>query len=182
MRRRRSGVGEDVGDQHRSDSPAGTAKPMTAPSDPPSHRWRLTRARTRIIGWVLLLVLVALAVVTLVTWRLLVRGTDERMVEALRFEVDEFAELTTPGINPRTGLPFRTVDEVIGEAIAYNLARPNEKFLGYVAGSYRTQSRQEPGRPEVLARDQAFAALVATVDTPRSGTYESPVVGEVRYL
>jgi two-component system, OmpR family, sensor kinase len=155
---------------------------MTVPSDPPSRRWRLTRARTRIIGWVLLLVLVALAVVTLVTWRLLVRGIDERMVEALRFEVDEFAELTAPGINPRTGLPFRTVDEVIGEAIAYNLARPNEKFLGYVDGGYRTQSRQEPGRPEVLARDPAFAALVATVDTPRSGTYESPVVGEVRYL
>jgi two-component system, OmpR family, sensor kinase len=155
---------------------------MTATSDPPSHRWHLTRARTRIIGWVLLLVLVALAVVTLVTWRLLVQGTDERMDEALRFEVDEFAELTGPGINPRTGLPFRTVDEVIGEAIAYNLARPNEKFLGYVDGGYRTQSRQEPGSPEVLSRDPAFAALVATVDVPRSGTYESRDVGEVRYL
>ena len=41
--------------------------------------------------------LVALAVVTLVTWRLLVQATDERMDEALRFEVDEFAELTAPG-------------------------------------------------------------------------------------
>jgi two-component system OmpR family sensor kinase len=155
---------------------------MTVTSDPPPRWWRLTRARTRIIGWVLLLVLVALAVVTLVTWRLLVQVTDERMDEALRFEVDEFAELTGPGVNPRTGLPFRTVDEVIGEAIAYNLARPNEKFLGYVDGGYRTQSRQEPGRPEVLSRDPAFAALVSAADVPRSGTYESPVVGEVRYL
>jgi two-component system, OmpR family, sensor kinase len=155
---------------------------MPSTSDPPPSPWRLTRARTRIIGWVLLLVLLALAVVTLVTWRLLVQATDHRMNEALRFEVDEFAGHTSAGINPRTALPFRTVDEVIGEAIAYNVARPNEKFLGYVDGIYRTQSRQEPGTPEVLADDPTFAALVAGVDVPRSGTYESPSAGEVHYL
>ncbi|RAV18209.1 two-component sensor histidine kinase [Mycolicibacterium sp. GF69] len=139
-------------------------------------------ARTRIMGWVLLLMLVGLAVVTLVTWRLLVSATDARMDEALRFEVNEFNELTAPGINPRTGEPFRSVREVIDEAIAYNLARPNEKFLGYVDGSYRTQSRQEPGMPEVLADDAAFVDLVATVTEPVEGRYEHPEVGEVRYL
>jgi signal transduction histidine kinase len=155
---------------------------MSTPPAPPPDRWRPTRARTRIIGWVLLLVLLALGVVTLVTWRLLVQATDHRMEEALRFEVDEFAGHTATGVNPRTGQPFRTVDEVIGEAIAYNVARPNEKFLGYVDGVYRTQSRQEPGTPEVLADDPAFAALVAGVDVPRTGTYESPAAGEVHYL
>ncbi|OZM84360.1 HAMP domain-containing sensor histidine kinase [Pseudonocardia sp. MH-G8] len=163
-----------------------TARPRSAPGapQPSAARRRLlpSTARTRIIGWVLSLVLVALAAVTFVTWRLLIQVTDERMDEALRFEVEEFAELTEAGTNPRTGLPFRTVDEVIGEAIAYNLARPNEKFLGYVDGGYRTQSRQEPGAPEVLAGDPAFAALVAGVDTPRSGQYDSPAAGEVRYL
>jgi two-component system, OmpR family, sensor kinase len=156
--------------------------PMPSMPATPPHRWRPTRARTRIIGWVLLLVLLALGVVTLVTWRLLVQATDHRMEEALRFEVDEFAGHTASGINPRTGQPFRTVDEVIGEAIAYNVARPNEKFLGYVDGVYRTQSRQEPGTPEMLADDPAFATLVAAVDVPRSGTYESPAAGEVHYL
>jgi signal transduction histidine kinase len=155
---------------------------MSTPPAPPPDRWRPTRARTRIIGWVLLLVLLALGVVTLVTWRLLVQATDHRMEEALRFEVDEFAGHTATGVNPRTGQPFRTVDEVIGEAIAYNVARPNEKFLGYVDGVYRTQSRQEPGTPEVLADDPAFAALVAGVDVPRTGTYASPAAGEVHYL
>jgi two-component system, OmpR family, sensor kinase len=181
-----------------SADPSRAGRPMTATSDPPMQspgsevprapgrrvpRPRLlTTARSRIIGWVLLLVLAALTVVTLVTWRLLIQASDARMDEGLRIEVEEFAELTAPGTNPRTGQPFRTVDEVIGEAIAYNLARPNEKFLGYVDGIYRTQSRQEPGTPEVLAGDPAFAALVATVDTPRSGHYESPAAGEVRYL
>ncbi|MFD1521141.1 HAMP domain-containing sensor histidine kinase [Pseudonocardia yunnanensis] len=148
----------------------------------PRLRTVLWTARTRIIGWVLLLVLGALAVVTFVTWRLLIQATDERMEDALRSEVDEFAELTATGINPRTGLPFATVGDVIGEAIAYNIARPNEKFLGYVDGAYRSQSRQEPGTPEVLARDPEFASLVAAVPVPRDGRYESPEAGEVRYL
>ena len=139
-------------------------------------------ARTRIIGWVLLLVLVALGVVTFVTWRLLVSAVDARMDDALRFEVREFGELTSPGVNPRTGQPFQTVDEVIREAIAYNLARPNEKFLGYVDGRYRTQSRQEPGTAEVLSRDATFADLVASTSEPVEGRYDHPEVGEVRYL
>jgi hypothetical protein len=125
-------------------------------AEPTRPTWRRAfpaTARTRIIAWVLLLVMVALGLVTFVTWPLLVSATNMRMEEALRFEVEEFGELTTPGVNPRTGEAFRTVDEVIREAIAYNIARPNEKFLGYINGEYRTQSRQEPGAQEVLARD-----------------------------
>ena len=139
-------------------------------------------ARTRIIAWVLLLVMAALGIVTFVTWRLIVSATDTRMDEALRFEIEEFTEVTSPGVNPRTGEPFQAVEEVIREAIAYNIARPNEKFLGYVDGVYRAQSRQEPGTREVLARDPAFAELVASVASPVEGRYQHPEVGEVRYL
>ncbi|BBX19518.1 two-component sensor histidine kinase [Mycolicibacterium duvalii] len=139
-------------------------------------------ARTRIMAWVLLLVLAALLIVTFVTWRLMVSTVNGRMDEALRYEVEEFTELTAPGINPRTGEPFVGVDEVIREAIAYNLARPNEKFLGYVDGGYHTQSRQEPGIPEVLAGDPDFTALVGSVTDPVQSSYEHPEVGEVRYL
>ncbi|MGE2688677.1 sensor histidine kinase [Mycolicibacterium pulveris] len=156
----------------------------SAPADP-RRRWRRLlpwTARTQIIAWVLLLVLAALGVVTFVTWQLLVRAVDARMDEALRFEVQEFAELTEPGVNPRTGEPFTSVEEVIREAIAYNIARPNEKFLGYVDGQYRTQSRQEPGAQEVLAQDAAFAERVATVTEPVEGRYQHAQAGEVRYL
>jgi two-component system, OmpR family, sensor kinase len=168
--------------------PAATRRTtMSAGSAPdtPRPRWRRllpSTARTQIIAWVLLLVMSALGVVTFVTWRLLVRATDVRMDGALRFEVQEFTELTEPGVNPRTGEPFASVEEVIREAIAYNIARPNEKFLGYVDGRYRTQSRQEPGIPEVLAHDAAFAERVATVTEPVEGRYQHAQVGEVRYL
>jgi len=157
-------------------------------SAPDSGAWQFRRlirpsaARTRIMVWVLLLVLAALGVVTFVTWRLLVSVIDARMDRALRVEVEEFAELTAPGVNPRTGQPFASVEEAISEAIAYNIARSNEKFLGYVDGKYRTQSRQQPGFPEVLAEDEAFTDLVGSVTEPTQGIYRQPEVGEVRYL
>jgi signal transduction histidine kinase len=156
--------------------------PTDAGQRPLWRRILPSAARTRIIGWVLLLVMAALGIVTFVTWRLLVSAIDARMDEALRFEVQEFNELTAPGINPRTGEPFTSVEEVISEAIAYNLARPNEKFLGYVEGVYRTQSRQEPGFTEVLAGDELFGDLVGSVTEPVEGIYDHSEAGEVRYL
>ena len=147
---------------------------------PDSRRWWIPRsARTRIIGWVLLLVLVALAVVTLVTWRLLIRETDERMDLTLDAEVFEFRQIVESGNDPETGEPFASVADVLETVITYNLARPNEKFLGYVDGEYRYQSRIEA--PVLLAEDETFTELVGSVREAARGSYESGA-GEVRYL
>lgn len=146
----------------------------------PARRRRGPRAaRTRIIGWVLLLVLLALGLVTLVTWRLLVRATDERMDTALRAEVAEFGRIAASDVDPATGRPFGSVDDVLRTMITYNLARPNEKFLGYVDGTYRFQSRIEA--PVLLSDDRAFTRLAGSVTEPAAGTYDSGA-GEVRYL
>lgn len=139
-------------------------------------------ARTRIIGWMLLFLVAALAVATFATWRLLVSAINTRMDEALRVEVQEFAELTGPGIDPGTGAPFTGVEELIREAMAYNIARPNEVFLGYVNGAYLTKSPQQPGTPDVLAGDPAFTERVASVTEPVAGLFRYPGVGEIRYL
>ncbi|MGY1827846.1 sensor histidine kinase [Blastococcus sp. SYSU DS0541] len=136
-------------------------------------------ARTRIIAWVLLLVLLALALVTLVTWRLLIRSIDERMDLALRAEVEEFSQIVEGNIDPATGEPFASVADVLRTVITYNLARPNEKFLGYVGGEYRFQSRIEA--PVLLSEDAAFTDLVGSVTETRAGSYASGA-GEVRYL
>jgi two-component system OmpR family sensor kinase len=163
-------------------APAGYAgaEPVPGPAapNPRRQRRRPATARTRIVGWVLLLLLAALAVVTLVTWRLLVQSIDERMDAALPAEISEFARLTESGRDPRTGLPFTSVDAVLEVAITYNLARPNEKFLGYVDGAFRWQSRQQA--PVLLAEDPAFTALVAGFTAPAAGRYDSGA-GEVRY-
>ncbi|MGY1887496.1 MULTISPECIES: ATP-binding protein [unclassified Blastococcus] len=158
-----------------------TIEERTAPGWRQHVRGRLAprAARTRIIGWVLLLVLLALALLTLVTWWLLIRATDERMDLALEAEVAEFSQIVASGIDPETGAPFASVAEVLQTAITYNLARPNEKFLGYVDGAYRFQSRIEA--PVLLSEDAVFADLVGSVEEPVAGRYESGA-GEVRYL
>jgi two-component system, OmpR family, sensor kinase len=146
---------------------------------PTARRWSPRAARTRIIGWVLLMVLLALALVTFVTWRLLIRTIDERMDTALRAEVEEFTQIASADVDPETGRPFSSVADVLQTVITYNLARPNEKFLGYVDGEYRFQSRIEA--PILLSEDAGFAALVGSVTETRAGSYAS-AAGEVRYL
>lgn len=145
----------------------------------PRRRWVPRSARTRIIGWVLLLVLVAVAVLTFLTWRLLIREIDARMDLTLEAEVFEFRQIVDSGIDPQTGEPFASVEDVLETVITYNLARPNEKFLGYLDGDYRFQSRIEA--PVLLSADRDFTRLVGSVEDTMSGSYQSGA-GEVRYL
>ncbi len=116
---------------------------MTTDEGPRSGagRWRLASraARTRIIGWVLLLVLLALALVTLVTWRLLVRATDERMDLALEAEVEEFGRIVASGLDPESGEPFGSV----GTAAASASCRATSP--GSAAGRTTLRNHRPPG-------------------------------------
>lgn len=157
--------------------PVPTTVAVPGPAD--RRAGRATAARTRIIGWVLLLVLVSLAVVTLVTWFLLVSETDERVETALASEIAEFARVTETGINPTTGDPYDSVDEILRSVIAANLARPNEKFLGYLDGRLRWESRRQS--PTVLLRDDsAFTAKVGSLTRRAEGSHMTGA-GEVRW-
>ncbi len=151
----------------------------TTDAGPRRRSWAPRAARTRIIGWVLLLVLLALGIVTFVTWRLLIAATDERIDITLEAEIEEFRRILEGDVDPRTGEPFGSVEDVLQTLITYNLARPNEKFLGYVDGRYRYQSRIEA--PVLLSRDDAFTREVGAVRDPTWGRYESGA-GEVRFL
>ncbi len=147
--------------------------------------------RTRIMVWVLLLILAALGIVTLVTWRLLVSAVNHRMDAALRLEVVEFSQLTASGVNPSTGAPFANAEELIDQALRLNIARPHEYFLGYVDGEYYAQCRcadaagqlgVKTGEGQVLAEDQAFTTLVGSVSEQVVGRYAQPEIGEIRYI
>lgn len=140
---------------------------------------RPTSARSRIFSWVLLLVLASLAAVTVTTWLLMIRATDNRMRESLRTEIAEFTTLTDAGVDPGTGAPFDDINDVLRVVITYNLARPNEKFLGYVDGTFAVQSRQQA--PVRLSDDTGFTAEVGSVTAPVEGSYSS-AAGEVVYL
>lgn len=140
---------------------------------------RATAARTRIVGWVLLLVLASLGVVTLVTWMLLVDETDRRIDEALHSVTAEFAQVAATGVNPTTGQPYGSVDEILRSVIAANVARPNEKIVGYLDGEFRWESRRAGSRA-TLREDPVFRALVADLRTPAAGSYPSGA-GEIRW-
>ncbi|SNT46066.1 sensor histidine kinase [Rhodococcoides kyotonense] len=146
----------------------------------PRTTWlRPNSARARVVAWVLPLVLGSLAIVTVTTWLLMIRSADNRMRESLRTEIAEFTTLTEAGVDPATGAPFSTVTDVLRVVITYNLARPNEKFLGYVDGTFELQSRQQA--PIKISEDAAFTALVGTTTVPTEGSYDS-ASGEVVYL
>jgi hypothetical protein len=125
-------------------------------------------ARSRIVAWVLALVLGALALATVATWRLLVADTDARIDVSLQTEVEEFIGLTASGRTSSAGEPFTSLDQALRSAIADNLARPNEKFLAYIDGVYRYQSRIPA--PVALDADEAFTALVARTTRSDIGT------------
>jgi two-component system, OmpR family, sensor kinase len=114
-----------------------------------------------------------------VTWALLIDETDMRIDAALASEIDEFARITDTGINPTTGDPYDSVDEVLRSVIAGNIARPNEKFLGYLDGRFRWESRRQS--PTVLLReDDGFTTQVGAVTTRTRGSYMT-AAGEVRW-
>lgn len=138
---------------------------------------RATAARTRIVGWVLLLALGSLGVGTLVTWLLLLDEADRRIETALDSRTAEFARVAGTGIDPTTGRPFGSTDEILRWAIT--AARPDETLLGYLDGEFRWESR--PADPRTALReDPAFAALVSSVQRPTRGTYHG-ADGEVRW-
>jgi len=140
----------------------------------------LTRgARTRIVAWVLAVVLAALTLVTLATWRLIVVDTDAKIKVALHTEIDEFIGFTAAHNEaPAPGEPRASLDQVLRLAIAVNPAEPNEKFIGYIDGAYRYQSAGPA--PIALENDEAFTALIAHTTRSIEGTYDSSA-GPVRY-
>jgi signal transduction histidine kinase len=132
-----------------------------------------------LVAWVLALVVGALTLATVATWRLLVADTDARIETELHTEIQEFVGLTRSGRDPGTGALFDSLDQVLRSAISYDVAKPDETFLAYLDGAYRYQSRA-PARIS-LGDDPGFTSAVAGIRVAASGRYES-AAGEVRYL
>ncbi|PRX96160.1 sensor histidine kinase [Allonocardiopsis opalescens] len=134
-------------------------------------------ARARIVGWMLLLVGLALAVAVVATWLvLLVRLTDQVNAE-LANEAAELRNYAASARDPDTGGRPDDVAQLFDSFMAINVPDRDEVFLAVIDGEIH---RQSPPENDGLGVDAALLRAVAGRETPFRGELDSPA-GQVRY-
>ncbi|MFT4217107.1 MAG: HAMP domain-containing sensor histidine kinase [Micropruina sp.] len=101
----------------------------------------LATVRARVIAAVLALAALALTIAGLTAYSLELAMTERRVEGYLQRSVDEFRVLAcgnsadcSPGIDPTTGRPFTSPDDLIRVAMQRQVLAANESELGIVAG------------------------------------------------
>jgi signal transduction histidine kinase len=125
-------------------------------------------ARARIVGWCVLLVALALAVSVVIAGEVLLARAQGRLTEELTHEGDKLRAFAARAVDPRTGQPFSTVDDLLTGFLRDNLPDPDETFFSVVDAR---ASRRSPEPP--LARldtDPAVVAFAAAADRPVTRT------------
>ncbi len=122
----------------------------------------LTSVRTRILVSVLLMAALGMLVAGTTSYVIEINRLDEVTSSNLRQEIQEFRTLADKGVDPSTGEPFATVEDLLVTALQRNVADENETFLGLVDG--RPEYLPQGERPfrledngEVLAQLAALA-------------------------
>ncbi len=136
-------------------------------------------ARARILGWMLLLVGLALLVSVAATRIILVDRLDDRLDLELEQEAAKLRAFAVTAVDPATGRPYREVDALLARHLQRNLPDRHETFFSLVQG---VPDRRSPGptAPARLDDDRAFVTKATRADRPFHGTAETSV-GQVRY-
>lgn len=139
---------------------------------------RSTSARSRIVGWMLMLLSAALAVPTFgitIVWQ----AELDRQVDAqLLSEADKLRAFARTSRDPYTGERFTTGASLLTAFMAVHRPEHNAAFFSVVNGR---ADRRSPGTvPARLDRDPEVVALMARTADTRIRTLDSPA-GKVRY-
>lgn len=141
-------------------------------------RRRTPSARSRIVGWMLLLVGAALAAPTFgitVIWQ---AQLDRQVDEQLRREADKLRRFAKTAREPGTGRPFPDAASLLTAFMTVNLPSRDEMFFSIVDG--RADRRSPNEVPVRVDRDEAVVARLADVRGTEIGWLDSPA-GKVRY-
>jgi signal transduction histidine kinase len=141
-------------------------------------RRRVRSARGRIVGWTLLLVVVALAVTVGATRQILADRLDDRIDRALDQEVAELRTLARLGVDPVTRRPFADARELMRLQISRSVPGRNDTMFSIVDGAVDARSGQPP--PVRLDQQPELVADLAATTSSVLRTAGSPV-GAVRY-
>jgi two-component system, OmpR family, sensor kinase len=163
--------------------PAATG-PGGVPDGTVSPRRRIpgVSARVRIMGWLLLLMAVALLTVTVVTRNLLLRQVDSQVTTALEQETNELNEVALRGIDRATQQPFRDVHELLYNHLQRQHPDDDEVIVGWVAdgeggGEVLRQDRNEPLR--LADRRDVLGPIL---QSPESSGTAMTEAGEMRWV
>ena len=135
-------------------------------------------ARARIVGWMVLLVGLALAVSVVLSWRVLLARVDERVNAELVHEADKLRSFASSATD-RQGRPYYRVDALLERYLRETLPEAEDEAYFSVVGG-RPTHRSLGTAPARLDTNLAFVARVAAAREPAYGWADSPV-GAVRY-
>lgn len=116
--------------------------------------------RTRIVAVVALLVSLALAGAGLIVFVVEGQRLEQQTVEEVEQELDEFATLVDQGIDPGTGQPFASVDDLLVLYLDRNVPDADEAFVGWI-GARPEYQFPDDGLPE----DPVFLAAATPLVT-----------------
>jgi two-component system, OmpR family, sensor kinase len=121
----------------------------------------LRAARTRILGWVLLLAALGMLFAGATVYLVERARIESRIDRSLTQEVDEFRTFAREGIDPRTGRRFESVERLFFVALQRNVPDRNEALFGFIDGQVRYFS---PGPDaDTLRRNPDFRRVVAAL-------------------
>ncbi len=136
-------------------------------------RPRLT-ARARIIGWMILLVGIALGGSVLATAKIVSLRADSLTIEALNHEVDSFHAF----VRSPTGYSQTSVEALLTRYLTDSVPDSGETYFTLLDGKPNRRSSDEPQAR--LDTDDAFVRHVARATEPMSGWWDT-AAGRVRY-
>lgn len=131
-------------------------------------------ARVRIIGWMVLLVGIALGGSVLATAQIVSLRADAIATEALNHEAQSFHAF----VNSPTGRSQRSVDGLLTRYLTDTVPDNAETFFTVVDGQPHRRSSGSPSAR--LDNNAAFLEHIGHVDQPESGWWDTPA-GRVRY-
>lgn len=134
-------------------------------------------ARARILAWVLLVVLLALAGSLLATRTVLHNQLDQRLDNEIAHETGKLRAFLASSDARPAGRPA-TVEAVLGRHLERNLPEKYETFFSIGDGAASRRSAIEP--PVRLDTDPKFVAELSRATTPAYGTVTT-AVGSARY-
>ncbi|WP_341392813.1 sensor histidine kinase [Arthrobacter sp. G119Y2] len=135
-------------------------------------------ARTRIIGWMMLLVTLALATEFVIAARVLTERAEAEFDRELIHEGDKLRDFAERAADPVTGESYRDVGALLAGYLAAVVPNADETLFSLVNGRPAHRARAEP--PARLDTDPTFVGLAADLSQPKSGTVTS-AAGPVRY-